>query len=132
MVPQPVSDVILQDPGSLTYEPYFGLREKPFSLSPDPRFFFRNSAHGATFDALLEGIRRREGILMLTGEVGTGKTTLCRAVLQALDRKTFAAFVADPFLSREDLLKTLLVDFGVVSEDEIRKGRLREVSRTDL
>jgi general secretion pathway protein A len=131
-VPQPVSDVILQDPGSLTYEPYFGLREKPFSLSPDPRFFFRNPAHGATFDALLEGIRRREGILMLTGEVGTGKTTLCRAVLQALDRKTFAAFVADPFLSREDLLKTLLVDFGVVSVDDIRGGKLRGASRTDL
>ena len=69
---------------------------------------------------------------MLTGEVGTGKTTLCRAVLQSLDQKTFAAFVQDPFLSREDLLKTLLVDFGVVSVDEIRSGRLRGASRTDL
>jgi type II secretory pathway predicted ATPase ExeA/cell division septation protein DedD len=116
----------------LTYEPYFGLREKPFSLSADPRFFFRNSSHGATFDALHEGIRRREGILVLTGEVGTGKTTVCRAVLQALDRKTFAAFVPDPFLSREDLLKTLLVDFGVVSMDDVRAGRLRGASRTDL
>jgi general secretion pathway protein A len=131
-VAQPVSDVIPQDPGSLTYEPYFGLREKPFSLSSDPRFFFRNPSHGATFDALLDGIRRREGILVLTGEVGTGKTTLCRAVLQSLDRKTFAAFVPDPFLSREDLLKTLLVDFGVVSVDDIRSGRLRGASRTDL
>jgi type II secretory pathway predicted ATPase ExeA/cell division septation protein DedD len=131
-VPQPVLDAIPQDPGSLTYEPYFGLREKPFSLSADPRFFFRNPSHGATFDALLEGIRRREGILVLTGEVGTGKTTVCRAVLQALDRKTFAAFVPDPFLSREDLLKTLLVDFGVVSMDDVRGGRLRGASRTDL
>jgi type II secretory pathway predicted ATPase ExeA/cell division septation protein DedD len=131
-VPQPVSDAIPQDPGSLTYEPYFGLREKPFSLSADPRFFFRNSSHGATFDALHEGIRRREGILVLTGEVGTGKTTVCRAVLQALDRKTFAAFVPDPFLSREDLLKTLLVDFGVVSMDDVRAGRLRGATRTDL
>jgi type II secretory pathway predicted ATPase ExeA len=128
----PVSDVVPQDPGSLTYEPYFGLREKPFSLSADPRFFFRNPSHGATFDALLEGIRRREGILVLTGEVGTGKTTVCRSVLQALDRKTFAAFVPDPFLSREDLLKTLLVDFGVVSMDDVRAGRLRGASRTDL
>jgi len=107
-----VSDATSQDPGSLTYEPYFGLREKPFSLSPDPRFFFSNASHGATFDALVAGIRRREGILALTGEVGTGKTTVCRAVLQSLDRKTFAAFVPDPFLSREDLLKTLLVDLG--------------------
>jgi type II secretory pathway predicted ATPase ExeA len=127
-----VSDARSQDPGSLTYEPYFGLREKPFSLSSDPRFFFSNSSHGAAFDTLAAGIRRREGVLVLTGEVGTGKTTLCRAVLQSLDQKTFAAFVPDPFLSREDLLKTLLVDFGVVSVDEIRSGRLRGASRTDL
>jgi general secretion pathway protein A len=121
-----------QDPGSLTYEPHFGLREKPFSLSSDPRFFYSHSSHGASFDTLAAGIRRREGILALMGEVGTGKTTLCRAVLQGLDRRTFAAFVPDPFLSREDLLKTLLVDFGVVSVDEIRNGRLRGASRTDL
>jgi general secretion pathway protein A len=127
-----VSDASPQDPGSLTYERYFGLREKPFSLSSDPRFFFSNSTHGAAFDTLAASIRRREGILVLTGEVGTGKTTLCRAVFQSLDQKTFAALVPDPFLSREDLLKTLLVDFGVVSVDEIRSGRLRGVSRTDL
>src|SRR6266851_5503542 len=127
-----VSDASPQDPGWLTYERYFGLREKPFSLSSDPRFFFSNSTHGAAFDTLGASIRRQEGILVLTGEVGTGKTTLCRAVFQSLDQKTFAAFVPDPFLSREDLLKTLLVDFGVVSVDEIRKGRLRGVSRTEL
>jgi type II secretory pathway predicted ATPase ExeA len=126
------SDVRTQDPGSLTYEPYFSLREKPFSLSSDPRFFFSHSSHGAAFDTLAAGIRRREGLLVLTGEVGTGKTTLCRAVLQSLDQKTFAAFVPDPFLTREDLLKTLLIDFGVVSVDEIRSGRLRGASRTDL
>ena len=127
-----VADTTSQDPGSLTYEPFFGLREKPFSLSSDPRFFFTQSSHGVAFDTLSAAIRRREGLLVLTGEVGTGKTTLCRAVLQSLDQKTFAAFVQDPFLSREDLLKTLLVDFGVVSVDEIRSGRLRGASRTDL
>jgi type II secretory pathway predicted ATPase ExeA len=127
-----VSDATPQDPGSLTYERYFGLRERPFNLSSDPRFFFSKSNHGAAFDRLAEGIRRRESIQVLTGEVGTGKTTLCRAVFQSLDQKTFAAFVPDPFLSREDLLKTLLVDFGVVSVDEIRSGRLRGISRIDL
>src|SRR5262245_30720583 len=69
-----------QDSSSLTYEPYFGLREKPFSLSSDPRFFYSQSSHGASFDTLVAGIRRREGILALMGEVGTGKTTLCQAV----------------------------------------------------
>ena len=127
-----VSDPAAVDPSALTYEPYFGLREKPFSLAPDPRFFFTGVGHGIAFDALAAGIRRREGILVLTGQVGTGKTTLCRAVLQSLDRKTFAAYVSDPFLSREDLLKTLLVDFGVVSAEEVRRGSLRGTSRADL
>ena len=127
-----VSDPAAVDPSALTYEPFFGLREKPFSLAADPRFFFAGLGHGVAFDALAAGIRRREGILVLTGQVGTGKTTLCRAVLQSLDRKTFAAYVSDPLLSREDLLKTLLVDFGVVSAEEVRRGALRGTSRADL
>ena len=118
--------------GSLTYEPFYGLREKPFSLSADPRFLFRSPAHAPAFDELLTGIRRREGLIVLTGEIGTGKTTLCRSVLQQLDRRTFAAFVADPFVSREDLLKTLLVDFGVVSIGDLTRGRFNGASRSDL
>src|SRR5262249_27486578 len=96
-------DIAPQDPQALTHEPQSGLREKPFSLSSDPRFFSKESSHGASLEILAAGIRRREGILALMGEVGTGKTTLCQAVLQALDRRIFAAFVPDPFLSREDL-----------------------------
>lgn len=117
---------------SLTYEPFYRLREKPFSLSADPRFLFRSPAHGPAFDELLAGIRRREGLIVLTGEIGTGKTTLCRSVLQHLDRRTFAAFVADPFVSREDLLKTLLVHFGVISMGELARGRFNGASRSDL
>jgi general secretion pathway protein A len=117
---------------SLTYEPFYGLREKPFSLSADPRFLFRSPAHGAAFDDVLMGIRRREGLVALTGEIGTGKTTLCRSVLQHLDRRTFSAFVADPFVSREDLLKTLLVDFGVISIADLTRGRFDGASRSDL
>ena len=128
-------DASLSRPGtsaSLTYEPFYGLREKPFSLSADPRFLFRSPAHGPAFDELQAGIRRREGLIVLTGEIGTGKTTLCRSVLQHLDRRTFAAFVADPFVSREDLLKTLLVDFGVISIGDLTRGRFNGASRSDL
>src|SRR5678815_4815822 len=117
---------------SLTYEPFYGLREKPFSLSADPRFLFRSPAHAPAFDELQAGIRRREGLIVLTGGIGTGKTTLCRSVLQHLDRRTFASFVADPFVSREDLLKTLLVDFGVVSIGDLTRGRFNGASRSDL
>jgi len=117
---------------ALTYEPFYGLREKPFSLSADPRFLYKSLAHAPAFDALLSGIRRREGLIVLTGEIGTGKTTLCRAVLEALDRRTFAAFVPDPFVSREDLLKTLLVDFGVISIGDLMRGRFNGASRSEL
>ena len=117
---------------SLTYEPFYGLREKPFSLSADPRFLYRSPAHAPAFDAILAGIRRREGLIVLTGEIGTGKTTLCRSVLQHLDRRTFAAFVPDPFVSREDLLKTLLVDFGVIAISDLTRGRFTSASRSEL
>jgi general secretion pathway protein A len=117
---------------SLTYEPHYGLKEKPFSLSADPRFLYRSPAHAPAFDELLNGIRRREGLIVLTGEIGTGKTTLIRSVLQHLDRRTFTAFVPDPFVSREDLLKMLLVDFGVVSLADLKRGSLAGASRPDL
>jgi len=117
---------------SLTYEPHYGLKEKAFSLSADPRFLYRSPAHAPAFDELLNGIRRREGLIVLTGEIGTGKTTLMRSVLQHLDRRTFTAFVPDPFVSREDLLKMLLVDFGVVSLADLKRGSLSGASRPDL
>jgi general secretion pathway protein A len=117
---------------SLTYETFYGLHEKAFSLSADPRFLYRSPAHGPAFDAVLSGVRRREGLVVLSGEIGTGKTTLCRSVLAHLDRRTFSSFVADPFVSREDLLKTLLVDFGVVSMADLTRGRFHGASRTEL
>jgi general secretion pathway protein A len=116
----------------LTYETFYGLEEQPFSLSSNPAFFYQSRSHASTFQELLAGIRRRERLSVLTGDIGTGKTTLCRAVLQNLDRKTFSAFVPDPFASREDLLKVLLMDFGVMSLSDLTSGRLRGASRTEL
>jgi type II secretory pathway predicted ATPase ExeA/cell division septation protein DedD len=118
--------------GLLLYEPFYGLGEKPFSLSTDPRFLYKSASHTPVFQDVLAGIRRREGLVVLTGEIGMGKTTLCRSVLAALDRKTFSAFVPDPFVSREDLLKILLVEFGVVSVDDLVRGRLQGSSRAEL
>ena len=123
-----------QDPRTtgLTYEPFYGLKEKPFSLTSDARFFYPSRSHAPAYDNLLHAIKRRESLTVLTGDIGTGKTTLCRAVLQNLDRKTFSAFVADPFASREELLKVLLTDFGVASVEDLTSGRLRHASRTEL
>ena len=116
----------------LTYEPYYGLREKPFSLSTDPKFLYKSAGHAGTFEDLLLAIRRREGLIVLTGDIGTGKTTLCKGVLERLDRKTFTTFVPDPFVSREDLLKMLLLDFGVMSIDDLKTGRMTGTSHPDL
>jgi general secretion pathway protein A len=117
---------------ALTYEPYFGLNEKPFSLNADPRFVYDSPTYTETCEGLLAGIRRREGLLVLTGEIGAGKTTLCRAVLRDLGRKTYSSLVSDPFASREDLLKMLLIDFGVSSVQDLTSGPLRQASRTEL
>ena len=118
--------------GALTYEPHYGLKAKPFSLSTDPRVLYTAPGHAEALDELLAAIRRREGLIVVTGEMGTGKTTLCRAALYQLDRKTFTTFVPDPFLTREDLLRMLLVDFGEVSINDLRQGRLSGASRPDL
>jgi general secretion pathway protein A len=118
--------------GPLTYEPFFGLKRKPFSLASDPEFLYESPRHAAALAALLAGIRRREGLLAFTGEVGTGKTTICRAVLRNLDRTTFSAFIPDPFASREDLLKMLLVDFGVTTVQDITTGPLARAGRAEL
>jgi type II secretory pathway predicted ATPase ExeA len=125
---------LLQEPRQtgLSYETFYGLKEKPFSLSSDARFFYHSRAHAPAYEDLLASIRRRESLNALTGDIGTGKTTLCRAVLQDLDRKTFSAFVPDPFVSREDLLKVVLMDFGVLSVDDVTSGRLKDASRTEL
>jgi general secretion pathway protein A len=114
------------------YEDYYGFTEKPFSLTPDPKYLFKSSTHANAFELLQYAIRRREGFVVITGDIGTGKTTVCRAILEQLDRKTFTALVLNPFLSEEDLLRLILQDFGVVSREEIKRGRLASVSKQEL
>ena len=105
----------VREPDFAMHEEYFGLAERPFSLTPDPKFLYRSASHGSAFEALQYAIRRREGFIVVTGDIGTGKTTLCRAVVDQLDRKTFTALVLNPFVSEDDLLRAILQDFGVVS-----------------
>jgi type II secretory pathway predicted ATPase ExeA len=114
------------------YESYYGFSEKPFSLTPDPKYLYRSQSHADAFDLLQYAIRRREGFVVVTGDIGTGKTTLCRAVLEQIDRATFTALVLNPFLSEEDLLKRILQDFGVISRDDAKAGRLAGVSKQAL
>jgi general secretion pathway protein A len=114
------------------YEAYFGFTEKPFSLTPDPKYLFKSESHANAYELLHYAVRRREGFVVITGDIGTGKTTLCRALLEEIDRKTFSALVLNPFLSEGDLLKLILQDFGVVSREDVKRGLLANVSKQEL
>ena len=98
------------------YTQFYGLNEKPFSLTPDPRFLFLSESHREALAHLLYGIEQGEGFIAITGEVGTGKTTLCRALLQRLGPDTEVAFVFNPIMSGEDLLRAVSIEFGLITE----------------
>jgi general secretion pathway protein A len=116
-----------------TYETFYGLYERPFSVeSHDLKFLYHSTEYDRVAQALLGAIWRRDGVAVLTGEAGVGKTMLCEAVLDQLDRRTFTSFVTEPCGSFDDLLKTMLVDVGVVSRDDAAAGRLRQAARADL
>jgi general secretion pathway protein A len=114
------------------YEDYYGFTEKPFSLTPDPKYLFKSASHASAFELLQYAVRRREGFVVITGDIGTGKTTLCRVLLEQVDRRTFTALVLNPFLAEEDLLRVILQEFGVVKREEIKRGRLAGVSKQEM
>jgi general secretion pathway protein A len=113
------------------YESFYGLREKPFSLTPDPRYFYRSASHTSALELVQHG-PRNHGLTVITGTSGTGKTTTCRTILESVDRRTFTSLVLNPYISREDLLRLMLQDFGVMSRDEVWQGRLGGVPVDDL
>ena len=114
------------------YEEYYGFAQSPFTLAPDPRFLYRSVAHEDAINSLVQAIHRKEGFIVLTGDIGTGKTTMCRTLLEQLEPTTFTSLILNPFLSVEELLREVLLDFGVVSRDAVRGGRIASASRHEL
>ena len=114
------------------YEEYYGFVQPPFSLTPDPRFLYRSESHDVALQQVRQAIRRKEDFLVLTGDIGTGKTTLCRTLLEQFDQTTFTALILNPFLSVEELLREVLLSFGVVSKDALKSGRLATASKHEL
>jgi general secretion pathway protein A len=114
------------------YEDYYGLTENPFSLTPDPKYHFRSATHTNAFELVQYGIRRREGVIAITGDSGTGKTILCRTLLEHLDRTVLTALVLTPLVSEEELLRVVLQEFGVVSRQQGTGEALPSVGRQAL
>jgi general secretion pathway protein A len=114
------------------YEQYYGFVQPPFTLTPDPRFLYRSESHEEAITLLQQAIRRKEGFIVLTGDIGTGKTTSCRALLEQLDTSVFTSLILNPFLSVEELLREVLLDFGVVSREGVRSGRIATASKHEL
>lgn len=95
------------------YNGFYGFSEAPFNITPDPRFLFFSERHREAYDHLLYGITERKGFIQVTGEVGAGKTTLCRAVLEALDDNYQTALILNPCITNTQLLRTILKEYGV-------------------
>ena len=103
------------------YNNFFGFKEKPFKLVPNPAYFFLSKSHEEALAHLNYAISQGDGFVQITGEVGTGKTTLCRAFLESLDRNTQAAYIFNPKLGPKQLLMTILDEFGIRSGKETTK-----------
>jgi general secretion pathway protein A len=111
------------------YKKFYGLREKPFALTPDPQFLYLSEGHRTAIESLLYGIHQREGFMVLTGDIGTGKTTICRTILGTLDKKVKTAVIFNSFMTEEELLESILLDFGFSSKGRTRKERIDGLNR---
>ena len=95
------------------YLEFYGLTQAPFDLTPNPRFLFHSGKHREALNHLLYGIRERKGFVQLTGEVGAGKTTLCRALLEQLDGRFSTAVILNPVMKPDELMKAIATEFGL-------------------
>jgi len=100
------------------YTTFFGFRENPFNLTPDPRYLFLSPYHREALDHLVYGIKERKGFILITGGIGTGKTTLCRALLSHLEESTKSALIFNAFISDMELLRAINQEFGIDRDQE--------------
>jgi general secretion pathway protein A len=95
------------------YNEFYGFRESPFNITPDPRFLFFSDKHREAFNHVLFGIRERKGFIQITGEVGAGKTTVCRAILSELGPAYKTALILNPMMTSTQLMRAVLTELGL-------------------
>lgn len=95
------------------YHEFYRFKENPFNVTADPEFFFSSKSHTEAFFNLIYGIKQRKGILVITGEIGTGKTTICRKLLNDFDSQTKFAFIFNPKFTELQLLQMIASDFNI-------------------
>ncbi|HTT11366.1 MAG TPA: AAA family ATPase [Burkholderiaceae bacterium] len=100
------------------YARYFGLKQPPFSIAPDPRYLFMSERHREALAHLLYGVRGGGGFVLLTGEIGAGKTTVCRCFLEQIPKRCNVAYIFNPKLTVEELLKSICAEFRIPYEHE--------------
>lgn len=112
------------------YEEFYGLKEMPFHITPDPRFLYLSPSHQEALQHLRYGIAEKKGFIVLTGEVGCGKTTVCRYLLEELQGQPVeTALILNPRLSETQLLRAILSELGVESSSNSRQVLLSQLNR---
>jgi len=108
------------------YFELYGLKKAPFNITSDPGIFFESSSHREALSALIYGIEEKKGIILITGEVGTGKTTLCKTLLRRLNPRIKTSLILNPYFSEVQLLQAIVEDFGLKIN---KKNRLEIVGK---
>jgi general secretion pathway protein A len=110
------------------YSKYYGLRESPFNVTSDPNFLFLSKAHKEALAYLLYGIRQKKGFIEITGEIGAGKTTLCRALIRHLDKNAKTALILNSSLSGPQLLEAIVEDLGLLPARKSKISLFRQLN----
>lgn len=113
------------------YSSFFGLNEDPFNLTPDPKFLYLSTQHREALNHLIYGINERKGFIVISGGIGTGKTTLCRALLANLDSKIDSALIFNSYVTDIELLEAVNQEFGIDMEglDRGKKNYIDALNR---
>ena len=110
------------------YEQFYNFTEKPFNLTPDPKYFFSSKEHEEALNSLIYTVNERKGFAVITGEIGSGKTTICRTLLNKLDSQAKTAIITNTYLTGKQLIQLALEDFGIQTKTKNKVQLMKELN----